>query len=81
MPNFSFQPLQLSLKLQNATDQNSESELLSRFCGGKFFWRISNFSRHFQKLRLDKSQVLYSQGFYTSPNGYKVEICIWLIFY
>lgn len=46
-------------------------ELPLKFCFGTYLWRLENFSGKLDILFKDPSKMLYSQGFYTSPNGYR----------
>ena len=63
----------LSKKLETETQRKSETEadLVARFCNGIFFWKIEKFSQKFDRMR--NSEAIYSAGFYSSPNGYKVK--------
>lgn len=46
-------------------------ELPLKFCFGTYLWKLENFSSKLDLLFKDTSKMLYSQGFYTSPNGYR----------
>ncbi len=50
----------------------TKEDLIGRFCQGHFTWRITQFTLRHAELRRSYTAVLYSPGFYTSPQGYRV---------
>lgn len=46
-------------------------EVPLRFCFGTHIWKIENFTSKLDILLKDPAKMVYSEGFYTSPNGYK----------
>ncbi|XP_047989460.1 TNF receptor-associated factor 4-like [Leguminivora glycinivorella] len=46
------------------------NEMLLRYCMGNFIWRIDNFKARLDAM-VNQSKMVYSPGFYTSPNGYR----------
>lgn len=47
------------------------NEMLLRYCMGNYVWRIDNFKTRLDAMLKDHYKMLYSPGFYTSPNGYR----------
>jgi len=60
--------LEMENERMAAKMRREREEQLLRFCNGSFTWKIDNF---YDRL---KQNTLYSNGFYTSPFGYKVEL-------
>lgn len=55
-----------------ASNNGLEDEEVGRYCQGKYVWTISDFSVHHDKMRRNRSFVIYSRGFYTGVFGYKL---------
>lgn len=51
--------------------RKQHNELSLRYCLGNYIWRIDNFQMRLEAMMSDHSKMLYSPGFYTSPNGYR----------
>ncbi|KAI5641890.1 zinc finger, c3HC4 type (RING finger) domain-containing protein [Phthorimaea operculella] len=47
------------------------NEMLLRYCMGNYIWRVDNFKARCEAMMKDHFKMLYSPGFYTSPNGYR----------
>ncbi|XP_045533933.1 TNF receptor-associated factor 6 [Papilio machaon] len=47
------------------------SDMLLRYCAGNYIWRVDNFQQRLDAMLKDNYKMLYSPGFYTSPNGYR----------
>ncbi|KAJ2938853.1 hypothetical protein O0L34_g18481 [Tuta absoluta] len=47
------------------------NEMLLRYCMGNYVWRVDNFKARCEAMMKDHFKMLYSPGFYTSPNGYR----------
>lgn len=47
------------------------NEMTLRYCMGTFIWEIDNFKARLEAMLSDNAKMLYSPGFYTSPNGYR----------
>ncbi|XP_049865321.1 TNF receptor-associated factor 6-B-like [Pectinophora gossypiella] len=47
------------------------NEMLLRYCMGNYIWKIDNFKARCDAMLKDHYKMLYSPGFYTSPNGYR----------
>ncbi|CAK1578057.1 unnamed protein product [Parnassius mnemosyne] len=47
------------------------SDMMLRYCMGSYIWRIDNFKARLDAMLKDHFKMLYSPGFYTSPNGYR----------
>ncbi|KAG6461724.1 LOW QUALITY PROTEIN: TNF receptor-associated factor 6-like [Manduca sexta] len=47
------------------------NEMLLRYCMGNYVWKIDNFKARLDAMLKDHYKMLYSPGFYTSPNGYR----------
>lgn len=52
-------------------ERKRNNELVLRFCDGNYVWRVDNFRARLDAMLEDYSKMLYSPGFYTSPNGYR----------
>ncbi|KAL4704135.1 hypothetical protein ACJJTC_003420 [Scirpophaga incertulas] len=46
-------------------------DMLLRYCMGNYVWRIDNFKTRVDLMLKANYKMLYSPGFYTSPNGYR----------
>ncbi|CAG9791788.1 unnamed protein product [Diatraea saccharalis] len=46
-------------------------DMLLRYCMGNYIWKIDNFKARLDAMLKDHYKMLYSPGFYTSPNGYR----------
>ena len=47
------------------------NDMLLRYCMGNYVWKIDNFKARLDAMLIDHYKMLYSPGFYTSPNGYR----------
>ncbi|VVC92269.1 unnamed protein product [Leptidea sinapis] len=47
------------------------NDMLLRYCMGNYIWKIDNFQARLDAMLKDHYKMLYSPGFYTSPNGYR----------
>lgn len=47
------------------------NEMLLRYCMGNYVWKVDNFKARLDAMLKDHFKMLYSPGFYTSPNGYR----------
>ncbi|CAH2091694.1 unnamed protein product [Euphydryas editha] len=47
------------------------NDMLLRYCMGNYVWKIDNFKARLDAMLKDHFKMLYSPGFYTSPNGYR----------
>lgn len=47
------------------------NDMLLRYCMGNYIWKIDNFKARLDAMLKDHCKMLYSPGFYTSPNGYR----------
>ncbi|XP_050342040.1 TNF receptor-associated factor 4 [Nymphalis io] len=47
------------------------NDMLLRYCMGNYIWKIDNFKTRLDAMLKDNFKMLYSPGFYTSPNGYR----------
>ncbi|XP_072941529.1 TNF receptor-associated factor 6-like isoform X2 [Epargyreus clarus] len=47
------------------------NDMLLRYCMGNYIWKIDNFNARLNAMLKDHCKMLYSPGFYTSPNGYR----------
>nr|XP_026491394.1 TNF receptor-associated factor 4 [Vanessa tameamea] len=47
------------------------NDMLLRYCMGNYIWKIDNFKTRLDAMLKDHFKMLYSPGFYTSPNGYR----------
>lgn len=59
-------------------------DMLLRYCMGHFVWKVDNFKARLDAMLKDHYKMLYSPGFYTSPNGYRsVEkiLCFYIFIY
>lgn len=63
---------QLSALAVAKVKQNSD--MLLRYCAGNYVWRVDNFQQRLDAMLKDNYKMLYSPGFYTSPNGYRLDI-------
>ncbi|RVE43117.1 hypothetical protein evm_012233 [Chilo suppressalis] len=55
-----------------AVAKNKQNQdMLLRYCMGNYVWRIDNFQARLDAMLKDHYKMLYSPGFYTSPNGYR----------
>ena len=50
----------------------------SAFCSGKLTWRISNVRRRLEEAQLGRKVKMFSQPFYTKPDGYKMCLVAYL---
>ena len=48
------------------------------FCSGKLTWRISNVRRRLEEAQLGRKIKMFSQPFYTKPDGYKMCLVAYL---
>ncbi|XP_028175860.1 TNF receptor-associated factor 4-like [Ostrinia furnacalis] len=46
-------------------------DMLLRYCMGHFVWRVDSFRNRLEAMLKDHYKMLYSPGFYTTPNGYR----------
>ncbi|XP_037968203.2 TNF receptor-associated factor 6-B [Plutella xylostella] len=46
-------------------------DMILRYCMGNYIWRVDNFKARLDAMLQDHTKMLYSPGFYTSPNGYR----------
>jgi TNF receptor-associated factor 6 len=46
-------------------------DMLLRYCMGHYVWKVDNFKARLDAMVKDHYKMLYSPGFYTSPNGYR----------
>ncbi|XP_045492825.1 TNF receptor-associated factor 6-like [Colias croceus] len=47
------------------------NDMLLRYCMGHYIWKVDNFKARLDAMLKDHNKMLYSPGFYTSPNGYR----------
>lgn len=47
------------------------NDMLLRYCMGNYVWKIDSFKARLDAMLKDHYKMLYSPGFYTSPNGYR----------
>ncbi|XP_038213525.1 TNF receptor-associated factor 6-like [Zerene cesonia] len=47
------------------------NDMLLRYCMGHYIWKVDNFKARLDAMIKDHNKMLYSPGFYTSPNGYR----------
>lgn len=57
--------------LQTALRYSQEEGCL-RNCNGVYIWRLKNFQEELQSMMSEPLKMLYSPGFYTGPNGYRI---------
>lgn len=56
------------LKTINQTIINDTRQ---QFCGGIYIWSISDFKSKLDTMIKDHNKMYYSEGFFTSPFGYR----------
>lgn len=51
--------------------RKQNDDMILRYCMGNYLWKIDNFKAKLDDMLKNHSKMLYSPGFYTSPNGYR----------
>lgn len=71
--------LSITVENQNSTiialqalDRFNDQELASRHCYGMYVWKLDSFTERLNDMIIEPSKMIYSPGFYTNPNGYKM---------
>lgn len=57
-------------RLEESNDRIREVSL--RHACGQYLWRIDDFGKKIGSMKSGDKRVFFSEGFYTSPNGYKI---------
>ncbi|CAH2243579.1 TNF receptor-associated factor 6-like [Pararge aegeria] len=59
------------LSALSVAKMKQSNDMLLRYCMGNYMWKIDNFKARCDAMLKDHFKMLYSPGFYTSPNGYR----------